>query len=525
MEDLQIERFPSPYAGASQKRSLKEWTSAMFMTADDALLPAAQTLRSRSYDAMRNQPAAKGAIRKIFEGIIGSGLRLQASIDRDFLKLTEEQAQEWQTKTQQEFRLWSESSNCDFSRQQTFSKLQRLALSSQLVAGDCFVLLPLKPFPGVPYDLRVQLIDADRVCNPNDLGDTAEIAGGIERDEDGVPIAAHIRTPHPAANLYIQPKAAWQRIPIYGRKTGRRNILHLIDIERIGQTRGEPILSPVIDTLKQISKYTEAELSAAVINAMLTIAIERPLGDTLSGSSPFGYEEGEEPWLRNNNYKLGPGTIWDMPPGEKASAMAATRPSAQFDPFFLANMKLIGMALGIPYEILINHFSSSYSASRAAMLEFYKHCVNCRDGFAEAFTQPIYESFLTEAIYKGRINAPGFLSDPFKRLAYSGAYWIGPAQGQIDEVKEVEAANKRVLYGFSTRDAEAQKLTGTPYSDIVQAQAIEQRIQEKYGWSPTPLPNMPQNNLIEEKEDGTQTSGQSDSGDNENAVGDNGRRP
>jgi len=517
--DFFQEKISAPYQGASSKQSLKEWASAAFTTADEALLPNVQTLRSRSHDAMRNQPAARGAIRTMRKGVIGSSLRLQASIDRDFLKISEEQAQEWQARTQQEFRLWAESRNCDFSRQLTFAGLQKLAFASQRIAGDCFVLLPLKPFPGMPYDLRVQIIDADCVCNPNDLGDTAEIAGGIERSEDGIPIAIHIRTPHPAASTFRQISPAWQRVPIYGRKTGHRNVLHLMSVERIGQTRGEPILSPVIETLKQISRYSAAELSAAVVNSLLTVGIERPLEDTLSNAA-FNFEEGKEPWNRNDNYKLGAGTWVDFAPGEKANIISAVRPSSQFDPFFLANIKQIGMALGIPYEVLIKHFSSSYSASRAAMLDFHKDCLDEREDFIEAFCQPIYEEFLTEAVLKGRINAPGFLADPYKRLAYSGAYWIGPAQGQIDEVKEVNAAHLRVIYGFSTQDIESQKLSGMSYVDIVRAQAGEKRTEDKFGWHPSES-NTNQNNSSEEKEDGEKTGEQSGSGNSENAVGNN----
>jgi capsid protein len=138
-----LDLISTPYQGASFKRSLKEWNSAIFSTADDALLPNAQTLRSRSYDAIRNQPAARGAIRTMRKGVIGWSLRMQASIYREFLKMSDEQAQIWQAKAQQEFRLWSESRNCDFSRQLNFAGLQKLAFVSQRTAGDCFVLLPL----------------------------------------------------------------------------------------------------------------------------------------------------------------------------------------------------------------------------------------------------------------------------------------------------------------------------------------------------------------------------------------------
>lgn len=48
------------------------------------------------------------------------------------------------------------------------------------------------------------------------------------------------------------------------------------------------------------------------------------------------------------------------------------RPNPNFDPFVIAVLKQIGAALEIPYEILIMAFSSNYSASRAAILEFFK---------------------------------------------------------------------------------------------------------------------------------------------------------
>jgi lambda family phage portal protein len=510
----------TPYQGASFKRSLKKWDSAVFSTADEALLPNLQTLRSRSYDAIRNQPAARGAIRTMRKGVIGWSLRMQASIDREFLKMSEEQAQLWQAKTQQEFRMWSESRNCDFLRQFNFAGLQKLAFTSQRTAGDCFVLLPFKPYPNSPYDLRVQIIDADRICNPNDLSDTAEIAGGIERNEEGIPIAIYIRTPHPAATLIQQITPTWQRIPLYGKKTGRRNVLHLMSVDRIGQTRGEPILAPVIETLRQISSYTQAELSAAVMNAMLTIGVERPLEDTTTSLTPE-YKEGEEPWNRSDNYQLGNGTWVDFAPGEKANIISAVRPSSQFDPFFLANIKQIGMALGIPYEVLIKHFSSSYSASRAAMLDFHRDCVDEREEFIEAFCQPIYEEFLMEAVDKGRVKAPGYMVDPYKRLAYSGAYWIGPSQGQIDEVKEVEAAHKRVMYGFSDMETETQKLSGKSYRDIVRTQIEEMKLCTDAGLPHFATDSAKNDFQSEDKENGTQTSGQGDSGNSENSVGNN----
>lgn len=480
--------WPSPgggsYVGASGRRTMMTW-AAPFGTADADILPALRTLRDRSRDLDRNSPAARGALKAMQTGVIGAGLRVRSAIDRDFIGLSEEQAQEWQNAAEQEFRLWSESQHCDFMCQLNFNGLQRLASHSRMTSGDCFVLMPWVARPGVPYELKVQLIEADRVCNPNDLPDTIEIAGGIERNKDGVPVAIHIRTPHPGASMFEQITPTWKRVPLFGGKTARRNVLHLMDVDRIGQSRGVPLLAPVIETLKQLTKFSEAELAAAVVNAMLSVAVSRPLDSPTLGEIDWNaaYEARGEtpPWEDQTRMQLGSGTWVDLAPGENLNIIDAKRPNNQFDPFFLACLKQIGMALRIPYEVLLMHFSSSYSASRAAMLAAEKAFEVVRDAFADSFCQPVWEEFLIEAIIKQRLTAPGFLTDPAIRLAYSGAYWTPPTQGQVDPSKEAMAANMRVEFGFSTRELEAGKLTGMAYKDIVEAQAKEKALADQYG--------------------------------------------
>ena len=60
------------------------------------------------------------------------------------------------------------------------------------------------------------------------------------------------------------------------------------------------------------------------------------------------------------------------------------------------------------------------------------------------FCQPIYETWLTEAVAIGRINAPGFFTDPMIRKAYCGATWHGDGMGSLDPLKEASAAEKRM---------------------------------------------------------------------------------
>jgi len=166
----------------------------------------------------------------------------------------------------------------------------------------------------------------------------------------------------------------------------------------------------------------------------------------------------------------------------KANLVTPGRPNPNYDGFVTAFTRHIGTALEIPYEILIKHFTSSFSASRGALLEFWKSVRMFRSWFASDFCQAIYEEWLCEAVAIGRISAPGFFSDPAIRKAYSGAQFNGPAQGLLKPIEEVKAAALRVKNGFSTRDKEAQEMNGSDYyknvHDLKHEEALMQEVEE-----------------------------------------------
>ena len=125
--------------------------------------------------------------------------------------------------------------------------------------------------------------------------------------------------------------------------------------------------------------------------------------------------------------------------------------------------KYIGAALDIPVELLTLSFNSSYSASRAALLEAWKAFRMKRSWLVKDFCKPVYELWLTEAVAIGRIKAPGFFLDPLIKKAWCQCEWNGPSAGMIDPVKEIRAAAERVELGVSTRERESMELTGTDF--------------------------------------------------------------
>jgi lambda family phage portal protein len=470
--------------GASHtKTSTRGWRSSANGPDTDIVLHE-ETLRSRSRDLCMGEPLAIGALKTIRSNEVGSGLRLNASIDAEYLGLTDDEALAWEASVEREFALWAGRKGCDVERRCNFGQLQALARLSQLMSGDVFALLPSIPRPGERYDLRVKLLEADRVSNPLDRAVPVgtNIFGGVEVGEDGEPLAYWVENMHPgdvftSGYLRLVPTPKWERIPAFGEETGRPLVLHVMESERPGQRRGVPILAPVMERLKQLSRYSDAEIMAAVVSGLFTVAITSDTAQTPIEPLPLDEKQplaaGQQP---ANQVALGNGAIVGLNPGEKVESINPARPNAGFEPFVIAVCRQIGAGLGLPYELLVMQFTASYSASRGALLEAWKRFSVGRTWLAADFCQPIYEQWLAEAVARGHVKAPGFFSDPVRRAAWCGAEWHGPSQGQLNPIDEVEAAEKRVEGGFSTRARETAELTGMNWDRNHKVRVREERL-------------------------------------------------
>ncbi len=466
------------YIGASRaKRSLSQWRTS-WGDADSDTLYDLPILRDRSRDLIRNAPLATGAINTVCTNVVGTGLKLQSRIDREALGMDEDEADAWESNTEREFRLWAESQECDAARTLTFAGIQNLVFRSALESGDTFILMPYIDRPGSPYGLKLQVIEGDRVCNEGNAPDGPDVSGGVKKDSYGAPLAYHIMDQHPGSILGLK-KRSWTIVPAFGEASGRRNALHLFWQLRPGQTRGVPYLAPVIEPLKQLDRYTEAELMAAVISGMFTVFIKTETGDgDLSPMAPTSEVGGK---TTDEDYKLASGAIVGLAPGEDIAVADPKRPNTAFDPFVLAILRQIGVSLELPFEVLVKHFTASYSAARAALLEAWKFFATRRHWLAVNFCQPVYEAWMDEAVSMGRISAPGFFDDPLVRKAYLGTEWVGPAKGMIDERAEVEAAQMRVDMGISTLAEETAALTGGDWEKKHVQSAKEFRARKEAG--------------------------------------------
>ncbi len=468
----------SHYGASTTKKSLLGWDYYSGSWRED-INDNLSTLRQRSRDIYMGVPIGRAAINTMRTNVVGRGLMLKPTIDAEALGISSEKAKELEKKITREWAIWAESADCDMARLDNFYELQQLAFLNWLASGDALALLPVKPRLNQPYDLRIQLIEADRLSSPNyyDTYDN-KIVGGVEVDSDGEVVAYHFSKHHPlsCANEQIE----WQRVEAYGKRTGRKNVLHLMCRERIDQRRGVPFLAPIIESLRQIGQYTNAELVAAVVSGLFAVFIEKKEtgedGEAVGSVIPREEQIDAED---ETSLELSPGSILELAEGESANAVNPGRPNENFSDFVEAICQQIGAALEIPYELLMKHFTASYSASRGALEEAWKMFKMYRTWLANDFCQPIYEEWLAEAVAKGRIKAPGFFADSIRHKAYCKAQWNGPARGLLNPVQEVNAAVARVENGFSTRSAETMEMAGGDfYSNCEQLKQEEEVLKE-----------------------------------------------
>lgn len=206
---------------------------------------------------------------------------------------------------------------------------------------------------------------------------------------------------------------------------------------------------------------------SAVIESFFTAFVKT---EASTEDMPFNAvnEELEHEPKNPNEYSMGPGQVNVMNPGEDVVFADPKHPNGSFDKFVEAVSSQVGAALEIPEDLLLKKFNSSYSASRAALLEAWKAFKMRREWLADDFCRPLYEIFMSEAVARGRIYAPGFFKNPVIRAAYLGSEWLGPSQGQLDPVKEITAEILACSEGFSTHEQSTIRLNGGQWDGNVE---------------------------------------------------------
>lgn len=477
-------------AGNSYSRALAHW-QPVTGSADSDLLPELAQIIARSRDITRNHGFTSGVMQTHLDNVVGAQLRLSAKPDYRVLGISPEAASEWARDTEAKFRNYAEDPGfwCDAQRRTTLSGIIGRSYRAMLTNGGS-LNLGLWKKRGGPYATMIQSIEIDRLSNPYGAPDTPNLRGGVELGEYGEEVAYHIRKSHPG-DMYGLMGAGnfqWDRV---ARETpwGRTLVMHTFDPDRIGQSRGKPLLAPIIEKMKMLDHYERTELQAAIVNAMFAAFITSPY-DSEMVSQGLGfdtnqltaYQKQRAEFHGERNLKLDGVKIPHLFPGEKFEFQANTRPNESFAAFEEATLRNIAAGANLTYEQVSRDYSkTNYSSARAAMLESWKFFAGRRHFIGQHVGVPAYALWLEEAIDRGDVvlpsGAPGFYD---AKAAWTRCKWIGPSMGWIDPLKEADAVGRRLELGITTLEAECAA-TGEDWEDVLDQQARENTRRAKLG--------------------------------------------
>lgn len=497
------------YDGASRfDQALALWAPPI-QSADDDLLPDKLVVDARVRDTLRNDAYVRGGAHIHQDNIVGSMFVLNAKPATKLLGFDETWEEEFQEEAESRFMLWAESPEnwVDASRKTTFTGMVRLAVGLNVACGEVLASVEwLRDF-GRPYSTAIQFIDVDRLSNPFNELDTPFQRAGVQKDRYGAATGYYIRMAHPT-DFRHPDHMRWKFIP--ARKPwGRPQVIHMLDQHRPDQTRGVSEMVSALKELRITKKFRDVVLQNAVVNATYAASIESDLpteavfaqiggGDMNPGDAVAKYAAAYLSQIAQyagnaRNLHIDGVKIPHLFPGTKLQL----RPAGQGGPlgteFEQSLLRYIAASLGVSYEQLSRDYTNTnYSSARAAMAETWKYMGARKRMVADRFASTIYRLWLEEAINRGAITSlprrarqGGWLYEAQRLDAISQCEWIGASRGQIDELKETNAAVLRLTHNLTTDEYECARL-GLDWRQVKRQRAREKAMDERLGLLPPP---------------------------------------
>ena len=485
------------YNAILNSQALAGFNSLSGSAAQDMALRYA--LVSHSRQLIITNSAAAAAIDRYVQGVVGKGIVFSPSESSDLVsaELYPMIAQ----RVKRAFTFAGKTHQLDTSKNLTFEQMQTLAMESMTSSGEVF-------FIRRPDETSWAAIEADRVMTPYYLADTScvwhsgvqkivnnetgnVIIDGIEIDDDQREVAVWVLKEYLEKPLTMSADDI-VRVPMVDDATGLPLVIHLYRQTRPSQFRGVPLLAPVIEQLFLQSAYIQAEGQAAALQASLYgfMTSDNATNDITATDLPSRLDErvpvavdkdddGETPdetpdfnviyngsaeadSVANGLYHpygtpISSGRFMHLRPGEDIKFLQSTHPNSNFAAYMSATTELIAAAVGLPAEVLKLSFNSSYSASRAALLQAEAKYTQVRTFFIEKFMKPVIECFAyNEALRDFDEEAAAYVA---KAITVE-AEFQQPHMPSIDPEAELKSWQLGIELGLTTRDEAAQAVYG-----------------------------------------------------------------
>lgn len=402
-------------------------------------------LREYARDMDRNDVVVQAMLDRVLDNIVGDGYLYDPKTGDD--GLDDELWDRWDD--------WSTSKlNVDLAKKFDFNGLERIGLRTTIVEGDCF-LVPQR-------DLTLQFLEGDRAASPPTYND--DVVHGVEVNPfTEEPISYYFKKA--AAR---QRKLMMRRVPtslkseeVFNvkarRSDGTPNVLHIFDASRYTQNRGVTWFKSIFDVMGMFEDINFARLVQQQMVACVAMFITRERDYQWGNRDTQNREDGTEEVFE----EMHPGLVARLRPGEKVEGFNPNVPNPDYLPFVRMILRMIGMALGLPLElVLFDTTDTTFHGYRGAVDQ-------ARVGFRrrQKWLETALHRPLMQILLKAWTPDLGILSAKTRRKLFKHV-WRKPAWPYIDPKVDAEADRIRLRNGLTSMRRLHAERNGVEWDDV-----------------------------------------------------------
>jgi capsid protein len=474
-------------------------------------------LNARS--AYHDSPPARAMIDRFADTVIGSGLRWNPTPRYETLGMTAEQSEEWADKARVSFDIWASNKKVTIDESLNLYQSMRLMEIAQQRDNDYFVRFHYSNRKDLLNPLQISFIDPLQVrgCGITSTRGYQYFGDGINRDANGKEVSYNVSVRNEVKNTYDN-----VTVPAVGARSGKRMMIHCFRPDYAGQGRGISRIGHILQEFENFTDFSLSQIIKAINQSNITMYVkpskDAPASnvfDSVTHTRPSG-PYGADPTVPADAQQVGeaalpldqyvkyldiqeatlrePGSagVFALQEGEDLAPFGNTSPSENYNTFVDAFVSYLAASCSMPIEILLGKFNSNYSASRAAIIMFWRVAEIWRRDMKADFLDYVAEAWMDGEISRGRISAPGW-RDPMIRANWMHNSWLGDPIPNIDPLVTAKAYEMQIRQGSTTLDAIARDTNGSSGS--------ANRLQLAREFAELPVPPWDQKQPIQEKQE------------------------
>ena len=404
-------------------------------------------LRQRSASVMRSGGLGPALLSTMVGGVVGQGLQVMPELIPDRLGLMPAHAEALEEELKWEWVDYAHGLN--FAQpDQGFGDFLSDVLRESLEFGDA-CLVTIRDEDRAEYKGRVQLIESVKLSNRDRLPDTLTHNNGITFSSGGRALSYDLATGDASHTGLMD----WTTL-------SADFVIHTkLPKQRVGAARGVPWLSHSLGAINALGEYSRNEIISSWVATLFSLVHKS------DSNHPVAYEDQE----------IQAGSVFRLGRDESLEGVDSDKPARTFSDFYMTQAKTICASVGLPLEIVLRHFQSSYSASRGAVLLAEATFKLYRSWLVTTVCQPLYTRFVEEALRLGRVSVPGAVSArPGALKELSRADWVGSPALAIDLNRLSQG-----LQGFDALGVISKRRMSREYFGVDYRRTQKERAQEE----------------------------------------------